>query len=114
MIDDMEKKYDFSKVGKDMPYTIPEGFFEGMEENIRKGIEGEPEKRLDAGRKHRPTALRWIAVAACIAILAVGGIGLIKNQNASNVDAEYAFQQLSEEDQDFLLAVYQDDIFINQ
>ena len=94
-----------------MPYSIPEGFFEEMEENVREEIGKQPEIGLDAG-KHSPTALRWVA-AACAAILAAVGIGLIKYQNAYD-DEEHAFQQLSEEDQDFLLAVYQDDIFINQ
>jgi len=94
-----------------MPYSIPEGFFEEMEKNVREEIGKQPEIGLDAG-KHSPTALRWVA-AACAAILAVVGIGLIKYQNAYD-DEEHAFQQLSEEDQDFLLAVYQDDIFINQ
>lgn len=94
-----------------MPYSIPEGFFEEMEKNVREEIGKQPEIGLDAG-KHSPTALRWVA-AACAAILASVGIGLIKYQNAYD-DEEHAFQQLSEEDQDFLLAVYQDDIFINQ
>ncbi len=94
-----------------MPYSIPEGFFEEMEKNVREEIGKQPEIGLDAG-KHSPTALRWVA-AACAAILAAVGIGLIKYQNAYD-DEEHAFQQLSEEDQDFLLAVYQDDIFINQ
>ena len=94
-----------------MPYSIPEGFFEEMEKNVREEIGKQPEIGLDAG-KHSPTALRWVA-AACAAILAAVGTGLIKYQNAYD-DEEHAFQQLSEEDQDFLLAVYQDDIFINQ
>ena len=94
-----------------MPYSFPEGFFEEMEKNVREEIGKQPEIGLDAG-KHSPTALRWVA-AACAAILAAVGIGLIKYQNAYD-DEEHAFQQLSEEDQDFLLAVYQDDIFINQ
>lgn len=94
-----------------MPYSIPEGFFEEMEKNVREEIGKQPEIGLDAG-KHSPTALRWVA-AACAAILAAVGIVLIKYQNAYD-DEEHAFQQLSEEDQDFLLAVYQDDIFINQ
>ena len=108
----MEKKVEFNKVGKDMPYSIPEGFFEEMEKNVREEIGKQPEIGLDAG-KHSPTALRWLA-SACAAILAAVGIGLIKYQNAYDNDEEHAFQQLSEEDQDFLLAVYQDDIFINQ
>ena len=107
----MEKKVEFNKVGKDMPYSIPEGFFVVFEKNVREEIGKQPEIGLDAG-KHSPTALRWVA-AACAAILAAVGIGLIKYQNAYD-DEEHAFQQLSEEDQDFLLAVYQDDIFINQ
>lgn len=44
----MEKKVEFNKVGKDMPYSIPEGFFEEMEKNVREEIGKQPEIGLDA------------------------------------------------------------------
>ena len=30
----MNKDFDFDKVGKQMPYTTPEGFFDKLEEDI--------------------------------------------------------------------------------
>ena len=30
----MEKTFDFNTIGKRMPYTVPDGFFDKMEEDI--------------------------------------------------------------------------------
>lgn len=34
MTKNMEKNFDFNKIGKRMPYTVPEGFFDEMERDI--------------------------------------------------------------------------------
>ena len=30
----MEENYDFNRIGKQMPYTVPDGFFEKLEEDV--------------------------------------------------------------------------------
>lgn len=35
----MKEKFDFEEVGKQVPYTIPEGFFERMQEQVMHSIE---------------------------------------------------------------------------
>ena len=30
----MEKGFDFNKIGKRMPYQVPDGFFDQLEENV--------------------------------------------------------------------------------
>ena len=32
----MEKEFDFKNIGKQMPYRTPDGFFDRMQEQVRK------------------------------------------------------------------------------
>ena len=34
----MEEPFDFEKIGKKMPYSVPEGFFDTMEKNIHSAL----------------------------------------------------------------------------
>ena len=115
----MEQEYDFNRVGKRMPYSVPDGFFESLEENVMREVGAElPSSALSeqAGRRTRP--VNWLtrgAAAATIAgIVAFGGYKLAFKANATDSFAavEQAFDNLNEEDQEFLLEVYQDDYFI--
>lgn len=111
----MEKNFDFDKIGKRMPYTVPEGFFDEMEQNIMRqaGI-----KQAETPRRKRPLMRVIItavtSVAAAVALFVVFNTGM-KNENAVQFnDVEQAFAQLSAEDQAYMLQVYQDDIFLNE
>lgn len=103
-----------NRVGKRMPYSVPDGFFESLEENVMREV------TTNASSTKKPTNrfTRWLtrgAVAAAIAgIVAFGGYKLAFKANATDSFAavEQAFDNLNEEDQEFLLEVYQDDYFI--
>lgn len=41
----MEKDFDFNKVGKQMPYRIPDRFFERMQEETLRRVEAEQRKK---------------------------------------------------------------------
>ena len=44
----MNPDFDFDKVGKRMPYKVPDDFFSKMEKDIWKEVSGKmPEKRAD-------------------------------------------------------------------
>ena len=67
----MEQNYDFSHIGKQMPYTVPDGFFDELEENVMKELK---ESSAPAGESRKARIVRMtvravIAVAACIALL---------------------------------------------
>ena len=68
---------DYEKMNKTMPYTVPEGFFEEMEERLMQEVE--PKKD---SRKLRNVAL-WtgFAVAASLALLLVFRFGWHNNDN---------------------------------
>lgn len=111
----MEANFDFKKTGKRIPYTIPEDFFNEMEDKIWKEVS--KESTVDTRRKvsYMRVAIKTVTtIAAIVALLVVFNTHYPKNYAGSILNVELAFSELSNEDQAYLLEVYQDDIFINE
>ena len=117
----MEENYDFSRIGKQMPYTVPDGFFEKLEEDVMGawneecGMRNEDTSAAKRAKVVRMTVRAAIAVAACIALLLIVKKALPQGQDAAADDfdsVELAFNNLSTEDQDYLLEVYQEELFL--
>ena len=110
----MEQNYDFNKIGKQMPYTVPDGFFDELEENVMKEVKAQPKKK-------NATVIRMvfrtaIAIAACLALFLVIRNNLSQNSTVTADDfdnVELAFNNLSTEDQDYLLEVYLEEQFMD-
>ena len=110
----MEQNYDFNSVGKKMPYTVPDGFFDQLEEQVMNEVKAEPAKEKKPGKaKTIRIAIRTLlAVAACIALFLVVKKALPQGDDTITDDftsVELAFNNLSIEDQDYLLEVYQEE-----
>lgn len=111
----MEANFDFNKTGKRMPYTVPDGFFDEMEENILKEVNKEPVVHIERKPAYLRVVLRSIAAtAAVVALFLVFNMDFAKSHTAGFPDVEQAFNKLSHEDQSYLLEVYECDIFINE
>ncbi len=123
----MNKDFDFDKIGKRMPYTTPEGFFDKLEDDIWKEVNGgcqEKENDKSAATEtpyagHKPAKLRLlmrsiVAVAASIALVLIVNMDFSGADTATIGDVDEAFGQLTSDDQAYLLDIYQDDIFINE
>ncbi len=110
----MKKDFDFDRIGKRMPYKTPQGFFDEMEANIWKEVQS----GLSPTRKRKTHCLHIfagaLAVAASIALLLVFNPFPFKKQAGSFSKVEQAFANLSQEDQAYMLSVYQEDIFMNE
>lgn len=111
----MNKSFDFEKVGKRMPYKVPQGAFEEMEDRIWQQVK----PTLEVRAKRRPGALRIAlyslsAVAAAWALIFWVQFGKPATHPDGMTGVEQAFHNLSADDQAFMLSVYQDDIFINE
>ena len=106
----MEKKFDFNSMGKRMPYKTPEGFLDEMEANVWKEVQHE------LPQTHKRTTFRLRVFAGAMAVAASIALLLVLNpfQTDSFSRVERAFANLTEDDQAYMLAVYQEDIFINQ
>jgi len=109
----MEQNYDFSRIGKQMPYTVPDGFFEKLEENVMNEVKAQSAKK-------KATIVRMairaaLAIAACIALFLVVKEVLPLGHDTVTDDfenVELAFNNLSTEDQDYLLEVYQEELIL--
>lgn len=93
---------DLEKMKKTMPYTIPDGFFDMMEERLMQETVAKKEKS-----NLRKIAL-WtgLAVAASLALLMVLRQGLFQTEESSFEQVEIAFTQLSDTDQELMFDYY--------
>ena len=90
------------KMKKSMPYTVPEGFFDEMEQRLIQEV---------ATEKKKPTLRKvalWtsLAVAASLALLLVLRHGWHNTEDESFEQVEMAFNQLSDSDQELMLEYY--------
>ena len=110
----MKKEFDFNRIGKRMPYKTPEGFLDEMEANVWKEVQNEPPKTAER-KTFRLRVFAWtMAIAASITPLFVFHPFSPKEETVSFSGVEQAFANLSQEDQAYMLAVYQEDIFMNE
>ena len=111
----MEKGFDFNKIGKRMPYQVPDGFFDQLEENVWQEVKKEPV--FDKGKRFRRIRMAWgslAALAATVALLLLIRPVWIPAQADNFSAVEEAFSHLCLEDQDYLFEIYQEDVFLNE
>ena len=111
----MNKEFDFSQVGKRMPYSVPDDFFGELEENVMRqasAIAAEP--KPSPWRKR----IAWgtcISAAAAVALLLTVNVNSTKAADDVSEEAvNVAFSQLAPEDQAFLLEVWDEDVLIDE
>lgn len=110
----MKEKFDFNQIGKRMPYTTPKGFLSEIEKNVWETIKDEVMPSKPKRNYRLGYSIFGGLVAASIALLFVFNI-LPGHQKTDDFEMfELAFSNLSSADQDYLLTVYQDDLFINE
>lgn len=125
----MIQEFDFDKMGKRVPYTTPDGFFDKLEEDIWKEVKDDylvttSEKNslpmtVGESKAKKPYKLRVamrcvLALAASVVIAFIINMNFTKQDAASFNDVDQAFSQLTTDDQAYLLNIYQDDVFINE
>lgn len=112
----MKKDFDFDKVGKRMPYTVPDVFFDQLEEDILQKTQSVamPISTQKNSRKLRLWIQSMVAVAAVITLIWVGIARLFQSSPEKLPDVEQVFANLSTDDQDYMLSVFQDDLFMNE
>ena len=118
MIDMEQHNYDIDKVGKHMPYNVPDDFFATLEENVMREVKADMKQSAAPPRRKAwlSKGFRRFSIAAAAALaLVVGYRAFSRSQTEDNFTAvEEAFAHLSEEDQEYLLEVYQEDIFMEE
>jgi len=121
----IENNDNLEKIGKKMPYSMPEGLFERVQSNVLKRIdEMEEQKPKKALIRRLTIAITAIAASVCaVCMLYFGNVGdgngnnanqLSKQQQAASTSAvDKAYDNLSQEEQENLLADYSNDIYMS-
>ena len=101
-----------------MPYQVPDGFFSSMEEKIMQQVADVPMEDAPAhGKSHFNILWRTLISTAAVAAIVIGLWVVLQPKDSAAADfaaVEKAFDQLSPEDQAFLLQVYEDDAFMDE
>lgn len=103
---------DFNNIYKQTPYSLPEGYLNGLQQDILKR-NTQPANTASLPRKRISTIRLWAVVtsAACIAFL-IAGAWMFSTRTVTKQytieDIDRYFAQLSEDDQQFLLDIYDD------
>lgn len=124
MTEQMKQTFDFKQIGKQMPYRVPDGFFQEMEHNVLDAVAEKTAERKSAMAECKPVqAKRFVftrlvkyaaAVAASVVVLlAVNMKFFYVAAPAEMQDVEAAFNQLSLSDQESLVELYQEDVFLD-
>lgn len=108
----MAQKFDFNDIGKRTPYTMPAETFGDIETKVLATL------NKDRQIKRKRRILRWssmggIAAAASVALLLmIKPLSAVQNDLLTQIDL--AFGNLSEADQEYLVEIYHEDLFLNQ
>ncbi len=104
---------DFDKMGKQMPFTVPEGFFDTMALNIGNAVDKAERKQ------QRTTIIKWVMGAAAAAAVAV--TTLIALKPATPIDQQLISSNevndsielyMTDEDLDTWVAINNSDEFL--
>ncbi|WP_308394691.1 hypothetical protein [Prevotella sp.] len=108
----MEKKFDFNQIGKRMPYSTPDNFFDKLEKEVKASL---PSERNN--QHARIITMSVLSIAASLLLL----FGISTTINNKGDDAkkeqynmaavEKTFNNLDDDDQNALINIYQDDVF---
>ena len=127
----MTNEYNLDRVGKKMPYQMPEGFFEQMQANVLAEVEKEERAKaaqavtLQVEMKHRHkaklvrlyVAAASIAASVCLAVLVGRSFwsadsAAPQHLAASVASVDKAYDNLSNEEQQELNATYANDVYL--
>ena len=118
------------KLNKRLPYSVPDGFFDVMEDNVMAKIKADAginvggdkadtqmrDKQYRKTTKHtRTISLSILAMAASLLLLFTIFSQSTKTVQQTNgmESIDMAFSQLNADDQAFLMEIYDDDMFLD-
>lgn len=112
----MGKVFDLRQTGRRMPYTVPDGFFAEMENNVWAKVGTEHIRRRGTGRLRMRQFLRYAAATAAAAAVAfwLFPVRPAADTRHDIASVEQAFDRLDEADRLCLLETYENDTFINE
>lgn len=108
----MTRQFDWNRVGKRMPYTLPPDTFSQIETNVMATLQRE------GANRQRRRWMRWSALTTIAAAASVAFVFLLQPARTTTAEdlllqVDMAYARLSEDDQALLLEMNDEDLFIN-
>lgn len=111
----MAERFDFDRIGRRMPYTVPAGAMDELERNVWREVANERAREDRRGRVRLRVALRAaVAAVATVALFIAVDWYSGRRQVYDIAAVERAFNNLDDADRAYILQVYEDDLFINE
>lgn len=118
----MDREYNLDRVGKKMPFSMPEDFFDKMQANVLAQVAKEEQQKKKHPRKAMVRRI-WLAaasVAAAVSVVLLIGNGVSVDSSASQevtlvasmAPVDKAYDQLSTEEQQEVYATYANDVLL--
>ncbi|MBP5708418.1 MAG: hypothetical protein J6W61_01470 [Bacteroidales bacterium] len=113
----MDKDFNFDQIGNKMPYNVPEGFFDQLEENVLAEIKAEKLEIQQTKQKSNAIRKTFCVIFSAAAAFALFFVVTKNNPRIwrradSFYSVELAFDNLCAEDQAYLMELYSDDVFL--
>lgn len=98
----MDKEFDFNSVGKSIPYTVDDRFFESVSEKI-----------LVKSRQRRNTLIikRFVGIAASIVIVCCVSLFYVNNRYTT---VDELISKMSDTEIEYLVAISDSDVLLNE
>lgn len=116
----MDKQFQIDGIGKRMPYTTPDNFFDTMKDGMLRQVGcGSTAAQQGVTRRRGRRTLLGITIGALAAAAAALLLFTTVKPEARQPEVGFnevvaAYENLSEADQAYIASVYQDDIFMNE
>lgn len=109
----MNNDFDFDKIGKQVPYRVPEGFFEEMQQNVMERTK-QPRKRRTLLLRLTPVILATAAVLSAIAFLPENyQEQQVENISQATTDNASWIEEMSDEDLEAMDDISSYDVFMD-
>lgn len=122
----MKKTFDFKRVGRRMPYEVPKDFFSDFRQSVTERLDSKsslsstvPSAPLAVSASRRRGSLIRRLSLGTVAAVALFFVGRFVWTGPSETEVGFesvatAYSHLSEADQDLLLQLYEDDVFMDE
>lgn len=107
------KEFKFEQIGKQMPYSVPEGAFDSITSSVLASVGNRKPKGRRLRRVLWGSAAAAAMVAASVAVMLVAGTGPFVKASSDWSAVDQAFAHLSPSDQAYLIEAYQEDVFLD-
>lgn len=110
----MANRFDFTRIGKEMPYTVPDGFFDEFERTIASKVNIAVPTATPKRSAQVRILVRTLSAAAAVAAIIFTAFALSPTRAPEpSMTLEQAFANLDTTDQEYLLDTYNDVSYIS-